>query len=54
VNLGDEHFNYRVNFAELQRMHMRKLQVKLIQHTVTMNSGKVESEGREDDLQKDH
>ncbi|ROW10731.1 hypothetical protein VPNG_05128 [Cytospora leucostoma] len=34
---------FRVSFAEMQRMHLRKLQIELVRHAVTMYSTKRES-----------
>lgn len=40
----------RVSFAEMQRMHLRKLQIKLVQHAVAMRSSGKEPDGWESDL----
>lgn len=40
----------RVSFAEMQRMRLRKLQIKLIQHAVEMRSSGMEPNGWESDL----
>jgi hypothetical protein len=41
---------FRVSFAELQRMKLRKLQVKLVNHAVDMFATNEESQGWEEDL----
>ncbi|CAN8104429.1 unnamed protein product [Discula destructiva] len=41
---------FRVSFAELQRMHLRKLQIRLVKHAVNMYGTKSESDGWEKDL----
>ncbi|KAG8166577.1 hypothetical protein KVR01_002266 [Diaporthe batatas] len=41
---------YRISFAEMQRMHLRKLQISLVDHAVTMYSKKEESNNWERDL----
>lgn len=41
---------YRVSFAEMQRMHLRKVQVKLVRHAVTMYNTQKESDNWETDL----
>jgi len=41
---------YRISFAEMQRMHLRKLQIGLVNHAVTMYSKKDESTDWEKDL----
>lgn len=41
---------FRVSFAEMQRMHLRKLQVMLVKHAVTMYSTKEETRKWEKDL----
>lgn len=50
VGVPEEERIFRVSFAELQRMHLRKLQVKLVKHTVDMRISKKESANWEDDL----
>lgn len=42
--------SYRISFAELQRMHLRKIQSKLINHAVHMRITKRESRDWESDL----
>lgn len=44
--------SFRVHFAEMQRMHMRKVQVKLIKHGVEMRATNKESPGWEEDLKE--
>lgn len=41
---------FRISFAEMQRMHLRKLQVSLVTHAVTMYGTREESENWEKDL----
>lgn len=41
---------FRVSFAEIQRMHLRKLQVVLVNHAVTMYNTRVETGRWEEDL----
>ncbi|KAJ4420869.1 hypothetical protein N0V82_004048 [Gnomoniopsis sp. IMI 355080] len=41
---------FRISFAELQRMRMRKLEVQLIKHAVHMAKFGVEPQGWENDL----
>ncbi|ROW13910.1 hypothetical protein VPNG_03591 [Cytospora leucostoma] len=41
---------FRISFAEMQRMHLRKLQIKLIKHAVDMRVSKQESDRWEDEL----
>lgn len=41
---------YRVSFVELQRMHLRKLQIKLVKHAVDMYHTRNETETWEADL----
>jgi hypothetical protein len=43
---------FRVSFAELQRMHLRKLQIKLAKHVVDMHYSNRESEGWEETLRQ--
>jgi hypothetical protein len=45
------HQSYRVSFAELQRMHLRKLQCKLVKHVADMRFRNQEPDGWEADLQ---
>lgn len=40
----------RISFAEMQRMHLRKLQIKLIRHAVDMRVSRQEPDDWEDDL----
>src|SRR5262245_42050254 len=48
-NLGGRK-GFRVDFTELQRMHMRKLQIKLIRHAASMvNEGKEPTEPERDE-----
>lgn len=42
---------FRISFAELQSMHLRKLQSKLAKHAIDMRYSKVETEGWETDLE---
>ncbi len=46
----DRHF--RISFAELQRMHLRKLQCKLVKHVVDMRFNRVEPQNWEADLRQ--
>lgn len=41
---------FRVSFAEMQRMHLRKLQVSLAKHAVTMYTTRDETQKWEEDL----
>lgn len=41
---------YRVSFVEMQRMHLRKLQIKLVKHAVDMYHTRNETETWETDL----
>lgn len=41
---------HRVSFVEMQRMHLRKLQIKLIKHAVEMYHTRNETEAWETDL----
>jgi hypothetical protein len=50
VESGSGHV--RVSFAELQRMRLRKLQIKLVNHAAQMHSSGEESEGWEETLQQ--
>lgn len=50
IKSGEQSF--RVHFAEMQRMHMRKVQVKLIKHGVEMRATNRESPGWEEDLKQ--
>jgi hypothetical protein len=43
--------SYRISFAELQRMHLRKLQCKLVKHVVDIRFRNKEPDGWEADLQ---
>lgn len=43
---------FRVNFAELQRMHLRKLQCKLLKDVVDMHYTNRENEGWEETLEQ--
>ncbi|KAK4251343.1 hypothetical protein C7999DRAFT_10969, partial [Corynascus novoguineensis] len=43
--------SYRISFAELQRMHLRKLQCKLVQHVADMRFRNKEPRNWEKDLQ---
>ncbi|RYP48943.1 hypothetical protein DL769_011145 [Monosporascus sp. CRB-8-3] len=47
----DENNDFRVSFAELQRMRLRKLQCKLVKHVADMKKTGRESEGWENDLE---
>lgn len=41
---------FRVSFAEMQRMRLRKLQIKLVEHAVVMKSSGMEPDDWEADL----
>ncbi|EAQ87730.1 hypothetical protein CHGG_04349 [Chaetomium globosum CBS 148.51] len=45
------HQSYRISFAELQRMHLRKLQCKLVKHVADMRFRNKEPDDWEADLQ---
>ncbi|KAH6632163.1 hypothetical protein F5144DRAFT_602909 [Chaetomium tenue] len=45
------HQSYRISFAELQRMHLRKLQCKLVKHVADMRFRNEEPDNWEADLQ---
>jgi hypothetical protein len=47
---GNAEQTFRVSFAEMQRMHLRKLQVGLVKHAVTMYTTKDETQDWEKDL----
>ncbi|KAE9371830.1 hypothetical protein N431DRAFT_492117 [Stipitochalara longipes BDJ] len=42
--------SYRINFCELQRMHLRQLQYKLVDHVVNLTYGGKEPSGWAEDL----
>ena len=44
--------SFRLNIAEMQRMRLRKLQVKLVQHATQIQFQRTESDGWETDLQE--
>ncbi|KAK3294478.1 uncharacterized protein B0H64DRAFT_418360 [Chaetomium fimeti] len=48
---NEPHKSYRISFAELQRMHLRKLQCKLVKHVVDMRFRNKEPDDWEADLQ---
>ncbi|KAH6856257.1 hypothetical protein B0I37DRAFT_389588 [Chaetomium sp. MPI-CAGE-AT-0009] len=48
---SEPHKSYRISFAELQRMHLRKLQCKLVKHVVDMRFRNKEPGDWEADLQ---
>ena len=51
--MDEGHRRFRVSFAELQRMKMRKLQIKLVKDVVDMcENPAAESNTWEEDLQK--
>jgi hypothetical protein len=41
---------FRVSFAELQRMKLRRLQIRLVNHAVSMSKSDQETERWEEDL----
>ena len=43
---------FRVSFAEVQRMRIRKLQCQMVRHVVEMRVKGQESDGWEDTLEK--
>lgn len=47
----DANNDFRINFAELQRMRLRKLQCKLVKHVSDIRETRSETEGWEDDLE---
>ncbi|RYP51521.1 hypothetical protein DL768_003163 [Monosporascus sp. mg162] len=47
----DENNDFRISFAELQRMRLRKLQCKLVKHVAHMKKTGRESESWEEDLE---
>jgi hypothetical protein len=49
---SDQKRYMQVSFAELQRMRLRKLQIKLVRHAVRMRYSNKESEGWEETLQQ--
>lgn len=48
---GATQTSYRISLAELQRVHLRKLQCKLVKHVVDMRFREMEPAGWEADLQ---
>jgi hypothetical protein len=50
--LEESHYTYRIDFCELQRMHLRQLQHKLVQHVVNLRYNAAEPSGWADDLRK--
>jgi hypothetical protein len=52
TNLEPERCNFIINLAELQRMHLRKLQCKLVSHTVKMRFSPIEPGEWEADLKE--
>jgi hypothetical protein len=48
----DKDYSFRISFAELQRMHLRKLQCKLVKHVVDMRYHSSEPDTWEADLQQ--
>jgi hypothetical protein len=50
--LEESQQSYRINFCELQRLHLRQLQRKLVQHTVNLVYKTREPSGWADDLRK--
>ena len=47
-----EKLSYRISFAELQRVKLRKLQCKLVKHVVDMRYCAIDPPGWEDDLRQ--
>ena len=41
---------FRVSFAEMQRMKLRRLQIRLVNHAVSMSTSDQEPKGWEEDL----
>lgn len=50
--LGGREQSYRINFSELQRLRLRQLQHKLVQHTVDLRYDGMEPSGRAEDLRE--
>lgn len=48
----DEEHSFRISVAELQRLRLRKLQWKLVEHTAAIQCDGIEPGDWEDDLEK--